>query len=66
MKIWMLSLCLFAGSLLITSVLWVPGFPFFFARLFLAVTPVLLGQEGGAALPGVRMGNYRQRALLPL
>ena len=63
MKPWMMSLCRFAADHRSTLA---ARFPVLLCLSLPAVTPVLLRQGGGEALPGVRMGNHRQRALLPL
>ncbi len=43
-KPWQMSLILFAGSLVITVVLWMIGLPFFFVFLFLPLVPLLRRQ----------------------
>ena len=41
MKPWLLPLALLAGSLGLSAVLWVLGFPFFFLFLFVPLVPLL-------------------------
>lgn len=66
MKPWLLSLTLLTGSLAVTAILWLAGLPFFFLFLFIPVIPFLQLVPGCPAVPGMRMGNYRQREDLPL
>ena len=66
MNSWKLSLILFIGSILITAVLWALGIPFFFLFCVPAAAHSFSRSTAGEALPGVRMGNHRQRELLPL
>jgi hypothetical protein len=41
MDSWKLSAALFAGSLILTVVLWIIGLPFFFLCLFIPIIPFL-------------------------
>ena len=66
MKLWEISFMLFLGSLAITIAFWMLGLPFFFVFLFLPLVPFFFKEACLPALPGMRMGDHRQRELLPL
>ncbi len=66
MKSWYLSLILLLGSLAVTVVLWLFGPAVLLCFPVYPAHPPVVASPDDPALPGMRMGNHRRRALLSL